>query len=95
MNWDEIKEKFYSWLTITFILIFIIALVIGIVRSFSTDKEISSPVEEHRIDSLAKENDKIVLEIKVLDSIKNERIYEVKNLNNDSTLKLFYELIGK
>ena len=33
--------------------------------------------------------------IKQLDSIKNEKVIEVKSLDNDSTLRLFYQLIGK
>lgn len=55
----------------------------------------TSPVEEHRIDYITKENDKLIIEVEHLDSIKNAKVIEVKNLDNDSTLRLFYELIRK
>ena len=55
----------------------------------------SSPVEEiHKIDSVKFENTKLTTEINILDSIKNNRVNDVKKLNNDSTIKLFYQLIS-
>ena len=44
-------------------------------------------------DSIKKENDKLILEVNNLDSLKNAEIIEVKSLDNDSTVKLFYKLI--
>lgn len=38
-------------------------------------------------------NDSIKVEVKQLDSIKNAKVIEVKTLDNDSTIKLFYKLI--
>ena len=35
----------------------------------------------------------LILEVNNLDSIKNAEIVEIKNLDNDSTIKLFYKLI--
>lgn len=55
----------------------------------------STPVESIQIDSITKENTKLIIEIEYLDSIKDEKIIEVKSLDNDSTLRLFYQLIGK
>lgn len=55
----------------------------------------TSPVESNRIDSIIKENDKLIIEVENLDSIKDAKVIEVKNLDNDSTLRLFYQLIGK
>lgn len=55
----------------------------------------TSPVESSKIDSITKDNDKLIIEVKHLDSIKNAKSIEVKSLDNDSTLKLFYQLIGK
>ena len=40
-------------------------------------------------------NDSIRLEIKHIDKDKNEKIIEVKGLNNDSTYKLFKRLIAE
>lgn len=38
---------------------------------------------------------KVKLEIKHIDSLKNEEIINVQGLNNDSTLNLFKRLIGE
>lgn len=46
-------------------------------------------------DSIKKINDSLKLEIKNLDSLKNVEIIEIKNLDNDSTVKLFYKLISE
>ena len=42
---------------------------------------------------LQKHNDSLKLKVKNLDSIKNAKVIEVQKLDNDSTVKLFYELI--
>lgn len=58
--------------------------------------EVTPPVEEIvKADSLIKVNDSIKVVVNNLDSIKNAKIIEVQTLDNDSTVKLFYELINK
>lgn len=47
------------------------------------------------IESTKHSNDSIRLEIKHIDKDKNEKIIEVKGLNNDSTYKLFKRLIAE
>ena len=42
---------------------------------------------------LQKHNDSLRIEVNNLDSIKNAKVIEVKTLDNDSTIKLFYKLI--
>ena len=42
---------------------------------------------------LQKHNDSLKLKVNNLDSIKNAKVIEVQKLDNDSTIKLFYELI--
>ena len=42
---------------------------------------------------LQKHNDSLRIEVNNLDSIKNAKVIEVKTLDNDSTVKLFYQLI--
>lgn len=42
---------------------------------------------------LQKHNDSLRIEVNNLDSIKNAKVIEVKTLDNDSTVKLFYKLI--
>ena len=49
--------------------------------------------KNNNIIELQKQNDSIKLEVKQLDSIKNAKVIEVKTLDNDSTIKLFYKLI--
>lgn len=80
------------------ILITLIIFSIGYIIGYFVHKAnstISSPVEMISIDSLNNTNKDIYNKIKQLDSIKNEKIIEVKSLDNDSTLRLFYQLIGK
>ena len=42
---------------------------------------------------LQKHNDSLKIKVDNLDSIKNAKVIEVQNLDNDSTIKLFYQLI--
>lgn len=58
-------------------------------------KTTPSSVEERRIERLQQNNKDYINEINVIDSIKHEKVIAVKNLNNDSTLMLFYKLISK
>ena len=46
-------------------------------------------------DSIIKVNDSIKIKVDHLDSIKNAKVIEVQTLDNDSTLKLFYELVSE
>ncbi len=42
---------------------------------------------------LQKHNDSLRIKVDNLDSIRNAKVIEVKALDNDSTIKLFYQLI--
>lgn len=42
---------------------------------------------------IQKHNDSLKIKVDNLDSIKNAKVIEVKTLDNDSTVKLFYKLI--
>lgn len=65
---------------------------IGTVRYYQT----RAPKEDYtKIDSLSQVNDSIKIKIEKLDSIKDAKIIEVSTLDNDSTLKLFYELVSE
>lgn len=62
----------------------------------SRNNKTTRPVEEIvKADSLIKVNDSIKIKVNNLDSIKNAKVIEVQTLDNDSTAKLFYELINK
>ena len=44
-------------------------------------------------ENLNKDNDSLKLEIKNLETIKDAKVIEVSQLDNDSTIKLFYKLV--
>lgn len=78
------------------IIMITLAVIIAIVGLLYNDnRTTTSPVESNKIDSITKENNKLIIEVENLDSIKNAKVIEVKSLDNDSTLKLFYQLISK
>ena len=87
-----------------YFLYFIIGIItLHIIISLFYDKDNNTiiankdtPVEESvTIDSLAKSNTTLLIELNNIDSIKNAKVIEVKTLDNDSTVKLFYKLLGK
>ena len=55
------------------------------------DKKTYTVVEQNV--EIQKHNDSLRIEVDNLDSIKNAKVIEVKTLDNDSTVKLFYQLI--
>lgn len=99
MEWSEFRKCFVDLFAKLFIVVFVFCLILGCIKacsySFKKDEEVSTPVERHEIDSITKENDKLIIKVESLDSIKNAKVIEVKSLDNDSTLRLFYELIRK
>ena len=78
-------------------IIVILVIILAIILNYLLFKSIqtTSPVESSKIDSIVKDNDKLIIEVEHLDSIKNAKSIEIKSLDNDSTLRLFYQLIGK
>ena len=77
---------------LVFIFIDICAIIIGTYyhsknNNYKDNNTIESSVE------LQKHNDSLRIEVNNLDSIKNAKVIEVKTLDNDSTIKLFYKLI--
>lgn len=79
--------------------IIILHIIVSLLCSKDNDTIITNkdtPVEESMIiDSLEKSNTTLLIELNNIDSIKNAKVIEVKTLDNDSTIKLFYELISK
>ena len=70
--------------------------VIGLISVASKIENKTSPVKEMEvIDSLTKVNDSLKVQVNNLDSIKDAKIIEVTGLDNDSTVKLFYELVKR
>ena len=98
MYYSDDPEKFItacftSIVVILVVLAELIIVIISVCKHYNENENtvIDSTIEY--VDSIKKENDKFVLEVNNLDSIKNAEIIEVKSLDNDSTVKLFYKLI--
>ena len=83
-----IKEIF-----IGVILFFVIGIVFAIIMTFIDNyyKKSNNIIEDNI--ELQKHNDSLKFKVNNLDSIKNAKVIEVQNLDNDSTIKLFYQLI--
>lgn len=83
-----IKEIF-----IGVILFFVIGIILAIIMTFIDNyyKKSNNIIEDNI--ELQKHNDSLKIEVDNLDSIKNAKVIEVKTLDNDSTIKLFYQLI--
>ena len=66
---------------------------VAIYKHCTENKDVITNSTIEYMDSIKKENDKLILEVNNLDSLKNAKIIEVKSFDNDSTVKLFYKLI--
>lgn len=72
---------------LVFTFVVITSLIIGSYYHRQNNNVIEQGIE------LQKHNDSLKIEVNNLDSIKNAKVIEVKTLDNDSTIKLFYKLI--
>lgn len=88
---DGFKEFMYIIGSIIVLLVCIIIFLI--VTNTCDNRQITK--DNNIIESTKHSNDSIRLEIKHIDKDKNEKIIEVKGLNNDSTYKLFKRLIAE
>lgn len=70
-----------------FTFVFIASIIIGSYYHRKNNNIIEPNIE------IQKHNDSLRIEVDNLDSIKNAKVIEVKTLDNDSTIKLFYQLI--
>ena len=73
------------------IMFFVFGIVIIAIISLIDNKKTYTVVEQNV--EIQKHNDSLRIEVDNLDSIKNAKVIEVKTLDNDSTIKLFYKLI--
>ena len=72
---------------LVFTFVVIAFMIIGTYYYRKTNNIIEPNVE------IQKHNDSLKIKVDNLDSIKNAKVIEVKALDNDSTIKLFYQLI--
>ena len=68
-------------------------ILIGLVINHYNNSNSNQVKENNKIDSITKVNKTLIIEVNNLDSIKNAEIIKIKELDNDSTVKLFYKLI--
>lgn len=73
------------------VMFFVFGIVIIAIMSLIDNKKTYTVVEQNV--EMQKHNDSLRIEVDNLDSIKNAKVIEVKTLDNDSTIKLFYKLI--
>lgn len=73
------------------VIFFVFGIVIIAIISLIDNKKTYTVVEQNV--EIQKHNDSLRIEVNNLDSIKNAKVIEVKTLDNDSTVKLFYKLI--
>lgn len=72
---------------LVFTFVIIASMIIGTYYYRKNNNIIEPNVE------IQKHNNSLKIEVDNLDSIKNAKVIEVKALDNDSTVKLFYKLI--
>ena len=89
----EISRKF-DWF-LEMLIAFSIGCFVGVLSFYRYNKSNKPINNTTKIDSLITVNDSIKIKVEKLDSIKDAKIIEVSTLDNDSTLKLFYELVSE
>lgn len=82
---NETSKGFVVVLVLTFVIC--CSMVIGKYYHTKNNNIIKQNIE------LQEHNDSLRIKVDNLDSIKNAKVIEVKALDNDSTVKLFYQLI--
>ena len=82
-------DKFCKGIFVIVIIVISIVCAINITKYYHNK---NNNIIEKDIE-LQKHNDSLKLKVNNLDSIKNAKVIEVQKLDNDSTVKLFYELI--
>lgn len=76
------------------ILLASITFSLGTIIGYGIARNKYSKNTETIVDSVSKANNELKRQVKQLDSLKNEKVIEVKGLSNDSTLKLFKQLVS-
>ena len=88
---DGFKE--FVVVCVDIVVIVVATLLISIMIDCCDNKQIKK--DNTTIEKTNYSNDSIRIELKHIDKDKNEKIIEVKGLNNDSTYKLFKRLIAE
>ena len=86
------KGHIYGCLRIIFVASFFTILICLCIDHYINSNS-NQVKENNKVDSITKVNKTLIIEVNNLDSIKNAEIIKIKELDNDSTIKLFYKLI--
>lgn len=86
---DSFSNESGKGFVVVLVLTFVICCSMVIGKYYHTK---NNNIIEQNIE-LQKHNDSLRIKVDNLDSIKNAKVIEVKALDNDSTIKLFYQLI--
>lgn len=73
------------------VMFFVLGISAIAIISLIDNKKTYTVVEQNV--EIQKHNDSLRIEVNNLDSIKNAKVIEVQTLDNDSAVKLFYQLI--
>ena len=86
---DSFSNEAGKGCVILFVFTFVViaSMIIGTYYYRKNNNIIEPDVE------IQKHNDSLRIEVDNLDSIKNAKVIEIKTLDNDSTVNLFYNLI--
>lgn len=94
MNESNPTRKDYLIAGIVVVVFVIFSIGLGTIAGWIVGDDNNSPVGDMReTEAIIRSNDSIKIVVNNLDSIKNAKIIEVKSLDNDSTLRLFYKLV--
>lgn len=89
------KIEFYKFMyLIGGVIVLLVCIIIFLTVTNTCDNR-KITKDNNIIENTKRTNDSIRLELKHIDKDKNEKIIEVKGLNNDSTYKLFKRLIAE
>ena len=90
------RNKLDTFITIvggSVIVIVCTLILFTVIKTCNNNKQIKK--DNTTIEKTNYSNDSLRIELKHIDKDKNEKIIEVKGLNNDSTYKLFKRLIAE
>lgn len=86
---DSFSNEIVRGFVVVLVLTFVICCFMVIEKYYHTK---NNNIIKQNIE-LQKHKDSLRIKVDNLDSIKNAKVIEVKTLDNDSTVKLFYKLI--
>ena len=89
----KIEFDKFMYLIGSVIVLLVCIIIFLIVTNTCDNKQIKK--DNTTIEKTNYSNDSLRIELKYIDKDKNEKIIEVKGLNNDSTYKLFKRLIAE